>query len=149
MKAGSLQTGSGTGHAARAEAAWRFATDYLRVWSGPNNRTLDTSQEFYGPKVLFHGQLMSSRALLGVKRRFVQRWPVRHYHHRPGTITVACEPGGESCLVRSIFDFTAVSPERDRRSDGIGTLDLVVNFAGERPVISVEKSRVLARFRRA
>jgi hypothetical protein len=47
--------------------------------------------------------------------------------------------------VRSAFDFEAVNSKLDRRSRGIGTHELVVSFAGERPVIIAESSRVLSR----
>lgn len=145
LTAGRLRGVAEHRRAARAEAASRLAIAYLNRWSGPNPAAVNTAQDFYGSSVLFHGRPMSSRALEDEKRRFVQRWPVRRYQHRPALMTVACEPGGQTCTVRSIFDFTAVSPSRGRRSDGVGALELVVSFAGERPVIAVEESRVLAR----
>jgi hypothetical protein len=91
---------------------------------------------------------MSARALLEEKRRFVQRWPERRYRPRPETMGVACGPGGETCTVRSVFDFTAVHPVRGRRSQGVATLELVVSFRGEeRPVITAENSLVHGRSR--
>jgi hypothetical protein len=47
--------------------------------------------------------------------------------------------------VRSAFGFEAVNSKLDERSRGVGTHELVVSFAGERPVIIIETSRVLSR----
>jgi hypothetical protein len=134
--------------AAREEAARDLVSDYLDLWSAPNPLTLAASTEFYAPHVIFHGRAMSARALLEEKRRFVQRWPERRYRPRRETMGVACGPGGETCTVRSVFDFTAVHPERGRRSQGVATLELVVSFReDERPVITAENSMVHGRSR--
>jgi hypothetical protein len=47
--------------------------------------------------------------------------------------------------VRSAFNFEAVNSKLDERSRGVGMHELVVSFAGERPVIIVETSRVLSK----
>ena len=92
---------------------------------------------------------MSARALFEEKQRFVRRWPVRAYTPRPGTLQVECEPAPETCTVRMVFDFTAISPERGRKSEGVGRLELEVSFSGERPLIVAETSKVIARGGRA
>jgi hypothetical protein len=88
---------------------------------------------------------MSIGALLQEKRRFVQRWPERRYHLRPDTMGVTCDPSGRSCTVRSVFDFAASNPAQNRRSQGIATVELVVGFVGDRPVITAESSLVHGR----
>jgi hypothetical protein len=111
--------------------------------------TLDTMPDFYASRVEFHGRPMSARALFEEKRRFVRRWPVRAYTPRLGSMQVECEPAPETCTVRTVFDFTAISPERGRRSDGVARLELELSFAGGRPAIVAETSRVLSRGGRA
>jgi hypothetical protein len=106
---------------------------------------LAATPEFYAPRVIFHGRSMTTRELLDEKRRFVQRWPERRYSPRLDTMGVSCEPGGRSCTVRSVFDFAAANPARGRRSQGIATIELVVNFVGERPYITAESSLVHGR----
>ena len=134
--------------ATREDAARDLLNDYLDLWSAPNPLTLAGGTEFYAPSVIFHGRSMSTRALFEEKRRFIQRWPERRYRARPGTVGVACGPGGETCTVRSVFDFTAADPERGRRSQGVATLELVVAFGpDERPVIMAENSLVHGRGR--
>ena len=47
--------------------------------------------------------------------------------------------------VRTAFDFVASNPERGRRSQGTGNLELGVSFVGKRPLIVGETSRVTRR----
>jgi hypothetical protein len=129
----------------RQQVAQSLAVDYLNRWSTSNRQALQTTPKFYGSSVLFHGRRMSFGELFAEKRRFVQRWPDRDYRYRPDTLNVRCSPGANTCTVRSAFDFDAVNSKLDRRSRGIGTHELVVSFAGERPVIIAESSRVLSR----
>jgi hypothetical protein len=83
--------------------------------------------------------------VLAEKRRFAKRWPQRSYSYRFTTMQVACDAHVPHCTVRSLFDFTASDPRRGRRSLGTGEHELVVSFAGTRPVFAVENSRVLRR----
>jgi hypothetical protein len=135
----------GTG--ATVEAAQALAAEYLDTWSAPNGLALESTTAFYAPQVRFHGRVMSTRALLEEKRRFVRRWPERSYRPRLATMGTACAPHGRTCTVRSTFDFAAADPASGRRSEGIGILELMVSFAGERPVIAAENSAVLGRVR--
>jgi hypothetical protein len=131
----------------REQAARQLAVDYLDFWSAPNALTLEVMPDFYGDRVAFHGRSMSTDAVMEEKRRFVRRWPVRSYTARIDTLRAACAPGAQTCTVKGLFDFTAISPERGRRSQGAADLELQVSFAGERPTIVAETSRVVARGR--
>lgn len=144
-KDGRDQIALGETRTAPAAAAQRLAVDYLNYWSAPNALTLDATPHFYAPKVLFHGRLMSARALAREKRRFTQRWPYRNYVPRAGTMRTVCKASGEACTVRTTFDFTAASPTRGLQAGGRATLELGMRFVGERPVIVSETSRVLRR----
>ena len=120
---------------------------YFDYWSSPNAEALAATPEFlWAERHLSWAQFMTMRELLAEKRRFVQRWPDRRlYRPRPDTMGVACDPGGRSCTVRSVFDFAASNPASGRRSQGIATIELVVSFAGDRPVITAESSLVHGR----
>jgi hypothetical protein len=133
--------------AAEKAAALKLAGEYLDFWSAPNVVTLEATPEFYAPRVAFHGREMSAAALFKEKRRFVQRWPVRSYRSRPQTTETDCDAAAALCMVKSIFDFTAISPERGKRSEGVATLELVISVAGPRPLIVAETSRILHRGR--
>jgi hypothetical protein len=129
----------------RQQEAQSFAIDYLNVWSASNRQALQATPEFYGSRVLFHGQRNSFGALLAKKRRFAQRWPDRNYRYRPNTMNVRCTPDGDTCTVRSAFDFEAANLKLNRRSRGVAAHELVVSFAGQQPMIISENSRVLSR----
>jgi hypothetical protein len=131
----------------REQVARQLAVDYLDFWSAPNSLTLEVMPDFYGSTVEFHGRAMSASALMEEKRRFVRRWPVRSYSARIDTLRASCSLSGPICTVRGVFDFTAISPERGRRSQGTADLELQISFAGDRPIIIAETSRVSARGR--
>ncbi len=99
---------------------------------------------FYGSQVRFHGRTMSLSALMAEKRRFARRWPERRYEPQ-GEPRVSCNAATQSCLVRTIHAFSAASPGRGARSQGVAELMLTVSFAGGRPIIVEETSRVLRR----
>jgi hypothetical protein len=134
---------------AAASAAQQLAIDYLGYWSAPNAVTLRATPEFYAPRVLFHGRVMSARALAEEKRRFIQRWPQRYYSPRLETMRTNCDPGREVCTVRTAFDFTALNPAQGARSRGTANLELGVSFAGGRPAIVFESSHIVRRGRSA
>jgi hypothetical protein len=129
----------------RRYAARDFAFNYLDLWSARNPIALSSAANFYGPSVVFHGQKRSFASVFAEKRRFAERWPDRNYRYRPETTQVACERGGTTCTVWSIFDYSATDARRQRRALGIGEHELVVSFANEAPVIASETSRVLHR----
>ena len=129
----------------REKAAVDLAHAYLGLWSAPNRETLASASTFYAPVVTFHGRRRTLASVLAEKRRFMERWPDRIYRHRPEATEVACEDKGTLCTVRASFDFAAGMPRKRQRTSGIGEHELVVSFAGERPVIVAENSRVVRR----
>lgn len=134
---------------ALAGAARQLAAAYLSYWSAPNVVTMETSPSFYAQQVLFHGRRMSARALFEEKRRFVRRWPERSYVPFADSMRTSCAPAGQVCTVRTLFAFTAANPDLGKRSRGTSTLDLIVSFEGNRPVIVSESSQVVQRGRTA
>lgn len=127
-----------------AGTAQRLSEAYLDSVSSPGDEMVAAAPRFYGPQVRFHGRTMSLAALMAEKRRFVRRWPERRYDPQ-GEPRVSCNAATQSCLVRTVHDFTAASPGRGARSQGVGELMLTVSFASGRPVIVEEASRVLRR----
>lgn len=127
-----------------AVTARRLSLDYLDSVSAPNGAALAAAPHFYGGSVRFHGRTLSIGALMAEKRNFMRRWPERHYEPQ-GEPRVACDGASATCLVRVVHDFTAVSPARGARSQGVAELTLTVSFANGAPVIVSEASRVLSR----
>ena len=127
-----------------AGTAQRLSEAYLDSVSSPGDGMAAAAPRFYGSTVRFHGRTMSIAALVAEKRRFARRWPERRYEPQ-GEPRVSCNAATQSCLVRTVHDFTAASPGRGARSQGVGELILTVSFANGRPVIVEETSRVLRR----
>ena len=121
-----------------------IATTYLQRWSSGNGRALADVQSLYGPRVSFHGDFIDQRRLFDQKRRFGQRWPLRRYEHRPGTMRTSCDAVRQACLVRSIIDWQAASPARHAFSSGSSSFEMGIGFSGPRPAVLFERSRVLS-----
>ena len=124
----------------QAGTAQRLTAAYLRTVSSPGMTMVAAAPRFYGERVRFHGRLMSLSALMAEKSRFVRRWPERRYAPH-GVMRTACN--GETCTIRTAFDFRAQNPESDARSQGSGELTLTIDFGQGRPRIVSESSRVL------
>ncbi|KQT58634.1 hypothetical protein ASG52_21100 [Methylobacterium sp. Leaf456] len=127
-----------------AGTAQRLSEAYLDSVSSPGDGMATAAPRFYGSQVRFHGRMMSLSALMAEKRRFARRWPERRYEPE-GEPRVSCNAATQSCLVRTVHAFSAGSPGRGARSQGVAELMLTVSFANGRPIIVEETSRVLRR----
>jgi hypothetical protein len=83
------QSGQAGPAAAMEQRSAQFAGSYLQVWSSSSRAAVAAVPRLYAPRVLFYGRVLGRRGLMREKARFVQRWPVRHYAHRPGTMRVS------------------------------------------------------------
>jgi hypothetical protein len=134
----------GPGAAARerptddAREAVALAERYLELWSSPNDEMIEATPELYASSVRYYGRRIDRAALLAQKRRFADRWPVRSYRHRPGSIRAACEERTRICLVRSVYDYSVENPRSGKQGRGSSGLTIGVSLAGERPLIVSE-----------
>ena len=101
------QSGQAGPAAAMEQRSAQFTGSYLQVWSSSSRAAVAAVPRLYAPRVLFYGRVLGRRGLMREKARFVQRWPVRHYAHRPGTIQVSCDAHASKCMVRSVVDWRA------------------------------------------
>src|SRR5947209_2408776 len=92
---------------AMRERAQEIASTYLQRWSSGNARALADVQALYGPSVSFHGDFIDRRNLFNQKRRFGQRWPIRRYEHRPGSMLTSCDAARQACLLLLVIDWLA------------------------------------------
>ncbi|KQP30753.1 hypothetical protein ASF49_12260 [Methylobacterium sp. Leaf104] len=129
-----------------AVAATRLTDRYLDSVSAPGDAMVAAAPRFYAERVRFHGRTLSLAALIAEKRRFVRRWPERRYEAQGGVTRTACNAASATCIVHTTFDFRADNPVRGVRSQGVSELTLTISFAGERPLIVAESSRVLRRY---
>jgi hypothetical protein len=133
-------------YAGWASAAQRLALDYLDSVSGPEAASMATARRFYAEGVRRFGRTVPLAAVVAEKRNFAQRWPERRYEAQSGATRTACSAASASCLVRTVYDYRADAPARGARSQGTAELILEISFAGARPLIVSESSRVLRRY---
>ena len=121
-----------------------LARAYLQTWSSNPRAALSQVPRLYAPRTRFYGQLIDHRRLIREKAGFIQRCPIRHYAHRPGSMRVACEAHSARCFVRSVIDWRAASPARHAASRGSARFEQGIDLSGSRPVVFFEGGSVLA-----
>ena len=122
-----------------------LARSYLRLWSENGRGALADVPGHYGKRVAFYGRFVTQAELRSEKQRFLQRWPIRHYVLRPGSVRTNCNTVLRSCHLRSIIDWTVKSPARGKIAQGSSRLALGIDFAGKQPVVLGENGQVIAR----
>jgi hypothetical protein len=127
------------------ELSHDLTTSYLQLWSTSNQAALADVGQIYASRIRFYGKAVDRRTLWNEKRRFTQRWPVRSYAHRPGTMRTDCDVAGRSCRVRAIIDWTASNPSRGAASRGSSLFELGIDFSGPQPLVQSETGQVVAR----
>lgn len=127
------------------ELSHDLTTSYLQLWSTSNEAALADVAQVYSDRIRFYGRTVSQRELWNEKRRFTQRWPIRSYAHRPGTMRTDCDVAGRSCRVRAIIDWTASNPRRGASSRGSSLFELGIDFSGRQPLVRTESGQVVAR----
>jgi len=122
----------------------QFAGSYLQVWSSSSRASMTQVPQLYAPRVLFYGRVLDRPGLMREKARFVQRWPVRHYAHRPSTMRVSCDAHAPRCIVRSVIDWRAESPVRRAVSEGSSRFEQGIDFSAPNPVVFREGGSVIS-----
>ena len=124
-----------------------LANSYLRIWSSSDEGALADVHEIYAARVNFYGRVLDKRGITAEKMRFVRRWPVRRYSLRPGTTRVDCDQHRRACVVKTLIDWEASSPQRRTVSRGVSSFELGVGFSGSQPLVVYEGGRVISRGR--
>jgi hypothetical protein len=122
-----------------SKRATLFAHAYNAGWSLPNAEALAFMSEVYQGNVEFYGKRVSAAIVLEEKRKFAERWPIRDYTVRDGSLSVRC--GGTACNISATIDWFAYSPARRKASNGVATFSLEID--PQRLVIRRETGSVL------
>jgi hypothetical protein len=141
---GLAQSGEARSMASMQQLSGKLARSYLQTWSSNTTAALDQVLRLYASRTRFYGQLLDHRRLMREKAGFLQRWPVRHYAHRPGTMRVTCDVGSARCLVRSVIDWRTESPARHAVSRGSSRFEQGIDLSGSRPLVFLESGSVLS-----
>ena len=128
--------------------AVRLSRAYLGVWSSNSSAALQQVSLIYGPRVRFYGRVLNRSGLQAEKRRFIQRWPIRRYALRPGTVRVSCSPLKARCTLHGMIDWRTESPRRAVRAHGSSRFVQGFDFSTGHPLIILESGSVLKNARR-
>lgn len=110
-------------HAFTAEQiANSFAHAYHQAWSSSNDAALNFMHDVYVTDLEFYGMPSSAANVLAEKRKFADRWPVRDYSIRDGSLRITCVQ--TICAASALVDWFAHSPSRRKSSSGVATFDL-------------------------
>jgi TPR repeat protein len=131
-------------------------TSELRGWSeqfiSALYNVLSTDErdlsKFYADKVLYYGKEISLDQLEVELRAFLQRWPVRRYIPKQGSINTDCDQSTLTCTVTGVVQFDAQSAPRNRRSVGEATFKYRILFSSsvkQMPKILEEGGAVIHR----
>jgi hypothetical protein len=107
------------------ERATAFAIAYHDAWSLPNDAALSFMRAAYSVPLTFYGKKVSPAEVFAEKRQFAERWPIRGYSVRPGSLDVSC--ASDLCTITAIVDWFAYSPHRSKKSSGVATSTFSVN----------------------
>ena len=113
--------------------AAKLSRAYLGVWSSNSSAAIRQVSFIYGSRVRFYGRLLSRSDLHAEKRRFIQRWPIRRYALRPGTVRVTCAGPNARCAVRGVLDWRTESPSRGVQAHGSSRFVQAFDFQEEGP----------------
>jgi len=108
-----------------ADLATAFAHVYHDAWSSPNEAALELVSSVYARSINFYGKATPLDRLMNEKRTFAQRWPVRDYSIREGSLSTNCISA--ICTVSATIDWFAYSPSRKKRSNGVATFTFTLD----------------------
>ena len=141
---GLAQSGEARSVARMQQLSAKLARSYLQTWSSSTRAALMHVPQLYAPQISFYGRRLDHHKLMREKARFLQRWPVRSYAHRPGTMRISCDARAARCLVRSVVDWRAESPVRRAVSRGVSRFEQGIDLSGSRPRVFLERGAVLS-----
>ena len=117
--------------------------DYYTFWS-KSGRSIAGLDAFYSLTVNFYGGDVPKSKILAEKAKFVERWPVRSFAIKPGTLSVACDRASSECTARGVVEWDVSSQDRLERSVGAANFIITVT-AGGKLAIKSETGSIISR----
>lgn len=131
---------------AMRQQALEFIGGYFDHWSDLDSRAMEFIEELYADTVDFYGKQTDRRAIIDMKQKFVERWPIRVYTIRPESIRVACGPNGSDCTIEGLVDWECLNPRRGTRSFGLSDFTIGATFTSAGSVtVYREAGKVLSK----
>ena len=118
-----------------------------RTTSGPDDEALAALNNIYAETVRYFGKELSREQVMAQVQRFIERWPVRQYTPKEGSVTIDCDEALFACAVKGQVQFDAQSSTLNKRSTGLATFEYSLSFRSPEqvPKITVENGAVLER----
>jgi hypothetical protein len=119
----------------KREQLKRFVRQVFASWSSSNEEALlrmpprfyySCLQSYYdGKKVVYFRNVWAD------KKSFAERWPLRRYRIREGSIDISCNPRDRygECNVHVIVDWSVENPDRNTARNGASAYDFGVSLA--------------------
>jgi hypothetical protein len=125
--------------------ARQFAHEYFEKLGSYAGATAELFEEAYAASVFYHNKTVPRGQIVREKVNYGARWPRRSYKWREETLSVSCAPGGQTCTVEGLVDWTAQSDERRKSAAGMASMRLTIMWDGIRRQIIEEVSKVVAK----
>jgi len=106
-----------------------FVTKYFDTWSSNEQTSLNFVNNAYSNTVDFYGARVTNTEVIRQKVAFVKRWPVRTYKERSNTTVIQCNQVNKICSISGLVDWSAQSSERNAKSWGFSSYELVLDLA--------------------
>ncbi|TZG35007.1 hypothetical protein AGR1_16360 [Agrobacterium sp. B1(2019)] len=120
------------------EKARAFVAEYYGAWSRKNSDALSFLEKAYAKTVDFFGKPTPNSSVLAEKRDFANRWPIRAYSVKAGSMQVTCT---ETCKAEGVVDWYAKRDVGDRVSSGSAEFSFVLDWSSG--VVLSESGKVI------
>lgn len=120
------------------QKAATFVTSYHDAWSRGNFEALTFMDKAYAETVNFYGKATAKAEVLGEKKNFANRWPVRAYSVKPGSLKITCT---ETCNIEGVLDWFTKRIAGNKTSSGSAAFSLIWDH--EKEVIISENGKVI------
>jgi ATP-dependent protease ClpP protease subunit len=114
--------------------ATSFVAGLVNAGSLAPEQAIAFASSAYADEVEFYGKQETLAKILLDKRKFFDRWPIRNYQIRPGTVVVSCSD--TLCRVDGEFDWQVLSPQRAKSLSGTASFFYSLNMNGQIKVIA-------------
>ncbi|WP_376703173.1 serine protease [Mesorhizobium sp. ISC25] len=121
------------------QKAKAFAYGYHAAWSSDNAAAFVYMNSAYSGQVIYYGKMQSAVDVIEEKRRFADRWPVRTYSIRDGSLSAQCV--GSICAINGVLDWQVRSEKRQKTAAGIA--DFFMSVDVDRGVVLRESGSVI------
>jgi hypothetical protein len=120
------------------DIARSFVTEYFAQWSQSNAVALSYASSAYSESVVYYGKIVTNDRIIGEKRQFAARWPIRRYSVLSESVSCGQDGAAGECSVSGVVDWMCQSQDREKKVSGVANFDLKIHIEGGRGTIVSE-----------